>query len=49
MGEAPARVVFATEFSRRYTGGVTEFAVADGDIIGSAMVREARGVPALPL
>ena len=28
MSDAPARVVFTTGFSRRYTGGVTEFAVA---------------------
>jgi molybdopterin converting factor small subunit len=27
MSDAPARVVFTTGFSRRYTGGVTEFAV----------------------
>jgi sulfur-carrier protein len=27
MSEAPARVVFTTGFSRRYTGGVTEFAI----------------------
>ena len=27
MGDAPARVVFTTGFSRRYTGGVTEFAI----------------------
>jgi sulfur-carrier protein len=27
MSEAPVRVVFTTGFSRRYTGGVTEFAV----------------------
>ena len=28
MSEALARVVFTTGFSRRYTGGVTEFAIA---------------------
>ena len=27
MSDAPARVVFTTGFSRRYTGGVKEFAV----------------------
>ena len=27
MSDAPARVVFTTGFSRRYTNGVTEFAV----------------------
>src|ERR1700688_3633693 len=27
MGDVPARVVFTTGFSRRYTGGVTEFAI----------------------
>ena len=27
MSDAPARVVFTTGFSRRYTGGVTEFAI----------------------
>jgi molybdopterin synthase sulfur carrier subunit len=27
MSEAPARVVFTAGFSRRYTGGVTEFQV----------------------
>jgi len=27
MAETPARVVFTTGFSRRYTGGVTEFAI----------------------
>ena len=27
MSQAPARVVFTTGFSRRYTGGVTEFAI----------------------
>ena len=27
MADAPARVVFTGGFSRRYTGGVTEFAV----------------------
>jgi molybdopterin synthase sulfur carrier subunit len=27
MSQAPARVVFTSGFSRRYTGGVTEFAI----------------------
>jgi sulfur-carrier protein len=27
MSDAPVRVVFTSGFSRRYTGGVTEFAV----------------------
>jgi molybdopterin converting factor small subunit len=27
MAETPARIVFTTGFSRRYTGGVTEFAI----------------------
>jgi sulfur-carrier protein len=27
LSDAPARVVFTSGFSRRYTGGVTEFAV----------------------
>ncbi len=27
MSDAPARVVFTSGFSRRYTGGVTEFAI----------------------
>ncbi len=28
MSDAPARIVFTSGFSRRYTGGVTEFAIA---------------------
>jgi molybdopterin converting factor small subunit len=28
VSDAPARVVFTSGFSRRYTGGVTEFAIA---------------------
>ncbi len=34
MAEAPARVVFTSGFSRRYTGGVTEFAVAAKNLRG---------------
>jgi molybdopterin synthase sulfur carrier subunit len=34
MGEAPARVVFTTGFSRRYTGGVTEFAIEAKNLRG---------------
>ena len=35
MSDAPARVVFTSGFSRRYTGGVKEFAI---------MARNLRGV-----
>jgi hypothetical protein len=38
MSESPARVVFTTGFSRRYTGGVTEFAVAAKTLRG--VIRE---------
>jgi len=38
MSEAPARVVFTTGFSRRYTGGVAEFAVAAKTLRG--VIRE---------
>jgi len=38
MSEAPARVVFTTGFSRRYTGGVTEFEVAARTLRG--VIRE---------
>ena len=38
MSDAPARVVFTTGFSRRYTGGVTEFAVAAKNLRG--VIRE---------
>ena len=38
VSEAPARVVFTTGFSRRYTGGVTEFAVAAKTLRG--VIRE---------
>ena len=34
MSEAPARVVFTTGFSRRYTGGVTEFAIEAKNLRG---------------
>ncbi|HEY1931518.1 MAG TPA: hypothetical protein VGG99_05865 [Acetobacteraceae bacterium] len=34
MSDAPARVVFTTGFSRRYTGGVTEFAVTAKNLRG---------------
>ena len=34
MAEAPARVVFTSGFSRRYTGGVTEFAVEAKNLRG---------------
>jgi sulfur-carrier protein len=34
MSEAPVRVVFTTGFSRRYTGGVTEFAVKAKNLRG---------------
>ena len=34
MGEAHARVVFTTGFSRRYTGGVTEFAIEAKNLRG---------------
>jgi sulfur-carrier protein len=34
LAEAPARVVFTSGFSRRYTGGVTEFAVAAKNLGG---------------
>ena len=34
MSDAPARVVFTTGFSRRYTGGVTEFSVAAKNLRG---------------
>ena len=38
MSEAPARVVFTSGFSRRYTGGVTEFAVTAKNLRG--VIRE---------
>ena len=38
MSEALARVVFTTGFSRRYTGGVTEFPVAAKTLRG--VIRE---------
>ncbi len=38
MSEAPARVVFTSGFSRRYTGGVTEFAIAAKNLRG--VIRE---------
>ena len=38
MSEAAARVVFTTGFSRRYTGGVTEFRVAAKTLRG--VIRE---------
>jgi len=38
MGEAPARVVFTSGFSRRYTGGVTEFQVEAKNLRG--IIRE---------
>ena len=38
MSEAAARVVFTTGFSRRYTGGVTEFQVAAKTLRG--VIRE---------
>ena len=34
MADAPARVVFTRGFSRRYTGGVTEFAVEARNLRG---------------
>jgi sulfur-carrier protein len=34
MSAAPARVVFTTGFSRRYTGGVTEFAIEAKNLRG---------------
>ncbi|HET6237764.1 MAG TPA: hypothetical protein VFE41_22825 [Acetobacteraceae bacterium] len=34
MTETPARVVFTTGFSRRYTGGVTEFAIEAKNLRG---------------
>jgi sulfur-carrier protein len=34
LAEAPARVVFTSGFSHRYTGGVTEFAVAAKNLRG---------------
>ena len=34
MADAPARVVFTSGFSRRYTGGVTEFAVEARNLRG---------------
>ena len=34
MSEAPARVVFTSGFSRRYTGGVTEFAITAKNLRG---------------
>jgi hypothetical protein len=34
MGDVPARVVFTTGFSRRYTGGVTEFAIEAKNLRG---------------
>jgi sulfur-carrier protein len=36
--DAPARVVFTSGFSRRYTGGVTEFAVEAKNLRG--VIRE---------
>jgi len=38
LSETPARVVFTTGFSRRYTGGVTEFQVAAKTLRG--VIRE---------
>lgn len=38
MSDAPARVVFTSGFSRRYTGGVTEFAVHAKNLRG--VIRE---------
>ena len=38
MSDTPARVVFTTGFSRRYTGGVTEFAVTAKNLRG--VIRE---------
>jgi hypothetical protein len=38
MSAAPARVVFTTGFSRRYTGGVTEFQVEAKNLRG--VIRE---------
>ncbi len=38
MTEAPARVVFTRGFSRRYTGGVTEFAIVAKNLRG--VIRE---------
>ena len=47
MSEAAARVVFTTGFSRRYTGGVTEFQVAAKTLRG--VIREMdRQFPGLP-
>jgi molybdopterin synthase sulfur carrier subunit len=34
MAEAPARVVFTSGFSRRYTGGVKEFAIEAKNLRG---------------
>ena len=34
MSDAPARVVFTSGFSRRYTGGVTEFAITARNLRG---------------
>jgi sulfur-carrier protein len=34
LSDAPARVVFTSGFSRRYTGGVTEFAVEAKNLRG---------------
>ncbi|HEX5328122.1 MAG TPA: hypothetical protein VFW75_15755 [Acetobacteraceae bacterium] len=34
MSDAPARVVFTSGFSRRYTGGVTEFAIQAKNLRG---------------
>lgn len=34
MSDAPARVVFTAGFSRRYTGGVTEFSVQAKNLRG---------------
>jgi sulfur-carrier protein len=34
LSDAPARVVFTSGFSRRYTGGVTEFAVVAKNLRG---------------
>jgi molybdopterin synthase sulfur carrier subunit len=34
MSDAPARVVFTSGFSRRYTGGVTEFVVTAKNLRG---------------
>jgi hypothetical protein len=38
MSDAPVRVVFTTGFSRRYTGGTTEFAVNARNLRG--VIRE---------